>query len=138
MQFQEHSPTDAEAWSADEKGRLKNGGATYDTPVCLIGGKVLPASEGRPEDLSAETFAKLFAEHGVPEIVLVGTGAKQRFLHPRLNAALAAHGAGIEYMSTAAACRTLLMLQSEGRNVWAWLWPSEKAVPPANPLSDGR
>lgn len=125
MQFQETAPAEGQAWSADEKGRLKNGGTVYETPVCLIGGRVFPVSESRPEDLSAETFEKLFAEHGAPEVVLVGTGAKQRFLHPRLNAALAAHGAGIEYMSTAAACRTLLMLQSEGREAWAWLWPQE-------------
>lgn len=125
MQFQENSPAGGAAWSADGKSRLKNGGTVYETPVCLIGGRVFPVSESRPEDLSAETFEKLFAEHGAPEVVLVGTGAKQRFLHPRLNAALAAHGAGIEYMSTAAACRTLLMLQSEGREVWAWLWPQE-------------
>jgi uncharacterized protein len=26
-------------------------------------------------------------------------------------------------MNTAAACSTFMVLRSEGRNVWAWLWP---------------
>ncbi|RKW33319.1 MAG: rod shape-determining protein RodA, partial [Kingella sp. (in: b-proteobacteria)] len=32
------------------------------------------------------------------------------------------HGAALECMTTAAACRTYALLASEGRKVWAWLW----------------
>ena len=134
MQFQEHSQTGGWEVETDGEGRLKINGRVFESAVCLVGGACRPAAERTPQDLAPASVAALLEEGDRPEVVIVGTGAKQQFLHPRLNAALAAHGIGIEYMSTAAACRTLMMLQSEGREVWAWLWPSEKA---ANPLSDG-
>ena len=56
------------------------------------------------------------------EIILIGTGAKQQFLSPKLAAALSAHGAALECMTSAAACRTYALLASERRKVWAWLW----------------
>lgn len=56
-----------------------------------------------------------------PEVILLGTGDKQRFLHPRhLQAFLAAHIA-VECMTTAAACRTFNILTAEGRQVVAAL-----------------
>ena len=54
-----------------------------------------------------------------PEIVILGTGAKQRFPPPDLARALAAAGAGAEVMDTRAACRTYNILASEGRKVVA-------------------
>jgi uncharacterized protein len=86
---------------------------------------VLPARiiEGwRPqafEDLQAEDFASL-AELQV-EIVLLGTGEKLRFPHPKLTQVLAARRIGLEAMSTAAACRTYNILMGEGRAVAAAL-----------------
>ena len=54
-----------------------------------------------------------------PEIVILGTGAKQRFPGPDLGRALAASGAGVEVMDTRAACRTYNILMDEGRQVVA-------------------
>jgi len=54
-----------------------------------------------------------------PEILLLGTGAQQRFLHPRLYRALTAAGIGVEFMDTAAACRTYNILMAEDRRVVA-------------------
>jgi uncharacterized protein len=54
-----------------------------------------------------------------PEIVLLGTGATQRFPHPRLSASLAAARVGLEVMDTRAACRTYNILLGEGRRVVA-------------------
>jgi uncharacterized protein len=54
-----------------------------------------------------------------PEIVILGTGARQRFPGPELRRALAASGAGVEVMDTPAACRTYNILASEGRKVVA-------------------
>jgi len=56
-----------------------------------------------------------------PEIVLLGTGAVQRFPHPRLTAPLHRAQVGIEVMDTRAACRTYNILVGEGRNVTAAL-----------------
>jgi uncharacterized protein len=55
------------------------------------------------------------------EIVLLGTGARQRFPHPRLTAALAQAGIGLEVMDTQAACRTYNILVAEERKVAAAL-----------------
>lgn len=52
-----------------------------------------------------------------PELVLLGTGAKQRFPHPRLYSQLMAQGIGLETMTTPAACRTFNILSGEGRHV---------------------
>jgi uncharacterized protein len=54
-----------------------------------------------------------------PEVVLLGTGAKQRFPHPQLIRALTAKGIGVECMDTPAACRTYNILMAEDRKVVA-------------------
>ncbi|MFM2399025.1 MAG: hypothetical protein RL341_1182 [Pseudomonadota bacterium] len=69
----------------------------------------------RWEDLTEAHFEALAQSQ--PELVVLGTGAKQRFVHPRLTAALAAKRIGLEIMDTAAACRTYNILMSEGRKV---------------------
>jgi uncharacterized protein len=55
------------------------------------------------------------------EILLLGTGPKQRFPHPRLTKALAARRIGIEVMDLPAACRTYNILMAEARRVAAAL-----------------
>ncbi len=67
--------------------------------------------------LRAEDFDAVLALR--PEIVLLGTGRRQRFPHPRLTCRLAAAGIGVEVMDTPAACRTYNILMSEGRRVLA-------------------
>ena len=69
--------------------------------------------------LGEDAFARLLALR--PEIVLVGTGTAQRFLHPRLTQALGAAHVGVEVMDTRAACRTFNILVGEGRRVVAAL-----------------
>jgi uncharacterized protein len=69
--------------------------------------------------LTEGDFAKLLDHR--PEIVLLGTGAAQRFPHPRLLAALTAAHVGVEVMDTPAACRTFNILVAEGRRVAAAL-----------------
>ena len=56
-----------------------------------------------------------------PEVVLLGTGEKHQFLHPKIVQSLTAQGIPLECMTTAAACRTYNFLMSEGRNVAAAL-----------------
>jgi uncharacterized protein len=73
----------------------------------------------RFEDLRAEDFA--FLRDLQAEIVLLGTGARQRFPHPRLTVALAGAGIGLEVMDVQAACRTYNILVAEERKVAAAL-----------------
>jgi uncharacterized protein len=60
-----------------------------------------------------------FIESLKPEIVILGTGAAQRFPRPELGQALAATGVGVEVMDSRAACRTYNILATEGRKVVA-------------------
>ena len=67
--------------------------------------------------LRAEDFAALLAHR--PELVLLGTGHRQRFPHPRLTRALIDARIGVEVMDTPAAARTYNILMAEGRRVLA-------------------
>lgn len=65
--------------------------------------------------LEAEDFARIDAL--TPDVVILGTGARQRFIHPRLIAMLTARRIGVETMDNQAACRTYNILMAEGRKV---------------------
>ena len=69
------------------------------------------------EALTAADFG--FVESLKPEILILGTGATQRFPRPELARALAARGVGVEVMDSRAACRTYNILATEGRKVVA-------------------
>jgi uncharacterized protein len=57
-----------------------------------------------------------------PEIVVLGSGTRQRFPSPEWMGALLSRGIGCEVMETGAACRTYNVLVSEDRNVVAALF----------------
>jgi uncharacterized protein len=70
-------------------------------------------------ELETRDFAYLAACGA--DIVLLGTGSRQRFLHPSRFSSLIEAGIGLEIMNTAAACRTYNILASENRKVAAAL-----------------
>mgnify|MGYP003609968447 CR=1 FL=1 len=78
-------------------------------------------------DWPPQTFGDLVEAHfeviaGLePEIVLLGTGSRQRFPRPPLVRSLLARGVGVEIIDTAAACRTYNIIMLEGRRVAAAL-----------------
>ncbi|HLT27905.1 MAG TPA: Mth938-like domain-containing protein [Zeimonas sp.] len=72
--------------------------------------------------LTEADFERLLALE--PELVLFGTGTRQRFPHPRLTAPLASRQIGLEVMDTGAACRTYNILAGEGRRALAALLPT--------------
>jgi len=51
-----------------------------------------------------------------PELLLIGTGERQRFPNPRIFIPLMDAGIGYEVMDNASACRTFNILLTEGRN----------------------
>jgi uncharacterized protein len=69
------------------------------------------------EALEPRHFAALLP--WAPELVLLGTGRRQRFPQPQLVRPLADAGLGVEAMDSAAACRTYNILMAEGRRVAA-------------------
>lgn len=52
-----------------------------------------------------------------PQVVILGTGSAQKFIHPRVVSALTAEHIGVECMDNQAACRTYNILMAEGRKV---------------------
>ena len=69
----------------------------------------------RFDDLTAEHFERIAADK--PDVVILGTGERQRFVHPRLIASLSNLRIGVESMDSQAACRTYNILMGEGRKV---------------------
>lgn len=65
------------------------------------------------------TIDALVAEHGKPEILLIGTGAQMALLPKTLRLHLEEQGIGYDVMSTGAAARTYNVLTIEGRDVAA-------------------
>jgi len=82
---------------------------------------VLPEIPPRPwnvtrfDDLTVEHFNEIAQDK--PDVVILGTGERQRFVHPRLVASLSAMHIGVESMDSQAACRTYNVLMGEGRKV---------------------
>lgn len=120
-----------------------------DHELYLVGA-IEPAADGRPAALtvrgqrwaapvvlqaraapmawSAASFEALHSGHFDallalrPDVVLLGTGHRQRFARPALYAALTAAQVGVDCMDTAAACRTYNILAGEDRAVVAALF----------------
>jgi uncharacterized protein len=91
------------------------------TTACLVSPRRLVREWG-PEgfdDLTREHMAAV-AELD-PELVVLGTGARQRFPAGELLRPLMEAGIGVEVMDTGAACRTYNILMGEGRRVAAAL-----------------
>lgn len=94
----------------------------YAHPVLFYPeGEVAPWPVEAFDAVNAESFDAVV--EAAPAVLIVGTGARQRFLHPRVLARLHAARIGVETMDTGAACRTYNVLMSEGRKVAAALLP---------------
>jgi uncharacterized protein len=101
-------------------GELRVGDATLHRS-CLLRADRLVA-DWRPQtldDLGLDDLDAVFALE--PEIVILGSGSRQRFPPAQTLAALLSRGIGCEVMDTGAACRTYNVLVSEGRRVVAAL-----------------
>lgn len=91
------------------------------TQSVIIGSKGLRQTWvcARFEDLTPEHFVQLAALE--TELVIFGSGVRNRFPPPAWLAPLMARRIGLETMDTPAACRTYNILAGEGRNVVAAL-----------------
>ena len=77
------------------------------------------------EQIDAAAIAQLvdLESRPLPEVLLIGTGNKQRFLAPALLRPLLKAGVGVEMMDSQAASRTYNILMSEDRRVVVALLP---------------
>jgi len=101
------------------EGYVKVRDARIDTSTIVTPDRIQPWSAAGFDDLSEADF-EVFSGMDL-EILLIGTGAKQRFPHPKLTRALTERRIGIEAMDVQAACRTYNILVAEGRRVAAAL-----------------
>ncbi|HEX4152824.1 MAG TPA: MTH938/NDUFAF3 family protein [Steroidobacteraceae bacterium] len=103
-------------------GEIKINDATFKDPVIVSSSAV----EAGPPIAAADELAAAHAEAVLahePEVVLLGTGSRQRFPAPEFGAAFLRAGVGFEVMDTGAACRTFNVLVAEQRKVVALLIP---------------
>ena len=101
------------------EGYVMVNGERREESVVVLADRVETWATRSFDELSAADF-KFLQELNV-EIVLLGTGPKQRFPHPRLTRGLAQAGIGLEVMDLQAACRTYNILVAEERKVAAAL-----------------
>ena len=105
---------------AHAPGEVRINDAVYLRSLIVMPTRLVP-------DWGPTTFAGLNPDHFEtiaqlrPELVLLGTGTRLVFPHPRLTLSLIQAGIGLEAMDTAAACRTYNILMGEGRAVAAAL-----------------
>ena len=74
-----------------------------------------PWNVTRVEDLTQAHFEEIARD--APDVVVLGTGERQRFVHPKLVASLSSMHVGVDCMDSQAACRTYNVLMGEGRKV---------------------
>lgn len=101
------------------EGYVVVNGQRHEASVIVLPDRVISWNVADFHSLTEENFNAL-ASLGV-EIVLLGTGSRQRFPHPRLTAALPDARVGLEVMDLRAACRTYNILVAEERKVAAAL-----------------
>jgi len=101
------------------EGYVMINGERRASSVVVLPDRVEPWQAGAFDTLTPDDFQ--FLKSLGAEIVLLGTGPRQRFPHPRLTAELAKAGIGLEVMDLQAACRTYNILVAEERKVAAAL-----------------
>lgn len=103
-----------------ETGRIVVNQDSYAQSLIVLPGQLI--TDWSPqgfEDLALAHFERLAQLQ--PELILLGTGRRQRFPRGELLTPLIKAGLGWEIMDTGAACRTYNILMGEGRNVAAAL-----------------
>ncbi len=119
MKLQLSAPRGQNAFTGYGEGYVVVNGARHESSVIVTAEHVLPWDVASFDALSEARLAPL-AAMGL-EIVLLGTGARQRFPEPALLRRLSDAGVGVEVMDVHAACRTYNILAAESRRVAAAL-----------------
>ncbi len=117
MKLHAPAPSSLYTFSGYGDGFVMINGQRHEGSMIVTPQELLPWNAASFDALKEEDFQGLLALN--LEILLLGTGPKQRFPHPRLTRALAAKRVGVEAMDLQAACRTYNILMAEERRVAA-------------------
>ena len=120
MKLHSDSPSGLNTITGYGAGFIEINKIPYSHPV-LVGpsGDIVQWSATSFEALDESHFAQIASQN--PELLIFGSGAKQRFPRPELLKALIKAKIGFEVMDSQAACRTYNILVGEGRQVMAAL-----------------
>ena len=119
MKFHITAPGALNYFTAYGEGFVRVGERRYERNLIVTPERVLEWGAASFEKLAEADFEPLL---GLDiDILLLGTGARQRFPHPSLTRALHAKRIGVEAMDLQAACRTFNILTVEARRVAAAL-----------------
>jgi uncharacterized protein len=119
MKLHASAPSGVQIVSAYGEDYVAVNGVRYQESIILLPERVVSWGDRAFDALSADDFVFLGTLQA--EIVLLGTGPRQRFPHPHLTAALRDARIGLEVMDVQAACRTYNILVAEARKVAAAL-----------------
>ncbi|MDA1118276.1 MAG: Mth938-like domain-containing protein [Proteobacteria bacterium] len=119
MKLHASAPTRLHTFTGYGEGYVLIDGERHERALIVMPGQLVPWPVAGFEALAQEHFAQIAALR--PEVVLLGTGSRLRFPHPRLTGALAHARIGLEVMDVQAACRTYNILMAEERAVAAAL-----------------
>ncbi|MEQ8450029.1 MAG: Mth938-like domain-containing protein [Nitratireductor sp.] len=117
-------PEDRQVIDSYGPGRFRVARTDYEGPVIVFPDRVVAWGVGAVDALTPESLEPVYQAAEEPvELLLIGTGARTEFLSPAFRAALKERGVAVDFMATAAACRTYNVLLAEGRRVAAALIP---------------
>jgi uncharacterized protein len=122
MRITQDSGSPTNVIRAYRAGEIKINDALFRRPVIVSASAIA-------EGPSIESVDQLESGHGAailalePELVLLGTGARQQFPELEFGAQFLRAAIGFEVMDTGAACRTFNVLVGEQRRVVALLLP---------------
>ena len=119
MKLHASAPSALNTFTAYGEGYVMVNGQRHESNLIVLPERLLAWSAITFDALKEGDF-EVFLELDL-EILLLGTGPRQRFPHPRLTQALAARRIGVEAMDLQAACRTYNILMAEERRVAAAL-----------------
>ncbi len=120
MKFAEIEQSEGYLVEAHGPGWVRIRGQHYTQGLILTPAEIVsPWGPTCAQELNPEHLLDLV--RFAPELILFGMGQRSALLDPRLQALFIDRRIGIEWMTTAAACRTYNILLSEGRRVVAGL-----------------
>ena len=119
MKLHSPAPSAFNTFTGYGEGFVMINGQRHDRSTIVTPERLLQWSAASFDALQEADFQALLELN--PEIVLLGTGPRQRFPHPHLVRALTDKRIGVEAMDLQAACRTYNILMAEERRVAAAL-----------------